>query len=185
VFSSLLIGPIFRYGPDYLVINTVDGARTIYSGAKTNIQKAPLYKYVHINNIAGIATIIDKPAHARKRHITSQGFSDTALRSLEPYMNANIEQWCDLLGTNTVDGRKPKANEWTEAKDMSRWANYLTFDVLGDLCFGEPFGLLTSEAQRYIPQMLLSTMYAFQTVSSFIFAYTPESHYYANLPPSK
>jgi hypothetical protein len=100
-------------------------------------------------------------------------------------MNANIEQWCDLLGTNTVDGRKPKANEWTEAKDMSRWANYLTFDVLGDLCFGKPFGLLTSEAQRYIPQMLLSTMYAFQTVSSFIFAYTSESHYYANLPPSK
>lgn len=154
-----------RYGPNHVIINTVDGARTIYSGAKTNVQKAPLYKYLHNNNVAGIATIIDKTAHARKRHITSQGFSDTALRGLEPYMQANIEQWCGLLGTNPADGRIPDANEWTEAKNMSKWANYLTFDVLGDLCFGKPFGLLTSEAQRYVPQMLLSNMYAFQIVS--------------------
>ena len=50
---------------------------------------------------------------------------------------------------------------------MSNWSNYLTFDVLGDLCFGKPFGLLTSSAQRYIPQMMLANMYALHTVSIF------------------
>lgn len=97
----------------------------------------------------------------------SQAFSDTALRSLEQYIVTNIERWCDSLSINTTDGRKVEGNEWSEAKNMSNWSNYLTFDVLGDLCFGKPFGLLTSSAQRYIPQMMLSNMYAFHTVSRF------------------
>jgi hypothetical protein len=148
-------------------MNTADGARAIYSGPKTNIRKAPFYKFLYNKNAAGLAALIDKTAHARKRHITSQGFSDAALKSQEPYMIANIQQWCDLLGTNITDGRRIEANEWTEAKNMSTWSNYLTFDVLGDLCFGKPFGLLTSSAVRYVPRMMLSSMYAFQTVSTF------------------
>lgn len=163
---NFLPGPIFRYAPNMIIINTADGARAIYSGPRTNVQKAPLYTYLHNNNAAGVASVIDKNSHARKRHIMSQAFSDTALRSLEPYIVANIKQWCDLLGTNT-NGRKLEANnEWTKAKNMSQWSNYLTFDVLGDLCFGKPFGLLTSSEQRYIPGMMLSSMHAFQTVST-------------------
>jgi hypothetical protein len=38
-----------------------------------------------------------------------------------------------------------------ESIDMSRWLNFATFDVIGDLAFGEPFGLLTSgEWSRYV-----------------------------------
>ena len=158
-------GPIFRYAPDYIVINNADSARAIYSGPKTNVRKAPMYKFLHDNNATGSSSVIDKTVHARKRHIISQGFSDAALRDLEPYIIANIEQWCDLLDTNS-NGQKTEAGQWSEAKDMSRWANYLTFDVLGDLCFGKPFGLLTSAAQRYIPKMMMSAMYSLQLVST-------------------
>lgn len=28
---------------------------------------------------------------------------------------------------------------------MVRWYNYLTFDIIGDLCFGESFGMLEKE----------------------------------------
>ncbi|RDW74792.1 hypothetical protein BP6252_05934 [Coleophoma cylindrospora] len=164
--KNMYSGPVFRYAPNYIVMNTVDGARGIYAGPKTNVQKAPFYKFLHMNNSTAVASVIDKTSHARKRHIVSQGFSDAALRSLEPYIIENIEQWCDLLGTNITDGRKVQDNEWSEAKNMSQWTNYLTFDVLGDICFGKPFGLLTSSAHRYLPQMLLSNMYAFQAVGN-------------------
>jgi hypothetical protein len=38
-----------------------------------------------------------------------------------------------------------------ESIDISRWFNFATFDVIGDLAFGEPFDLLISgELNRYV-----------------------------------
>lgn len=150
-------GPIYRCGPNYLVINTAEGLTKIYAGSKTNVRKAPVYTYLHDGGASASATVINKDAHARKRRILSHAFSDTALRSLEEYMIQNIELWCTLL---------TEGEGWSEVKDMSRWSNYLTFDILGELCFGKSFGLMTSPAQRYLPRMLLGTMHTFQTVRS-------------------
>lgn len=69
------------------------------------------------------------------RKLLSHAFSDFALREQEPL----ITQYFDLLIEKLkqqIDGpRKGKV-------DMVAWYNFTTFDIIGDLAFGEPFGTL-------------------------------------------
>ena len=71
--------------------------------------------------------------HSRMRRLLSHAFSDAALREQEPTMT----KYFDLLVTGL--SRKCDAGE---SVDMCKWYNYLTFDIIGDLCFNESFGAL-------------------------------------------
>ena len=66
----------------------------------------------------------------------SHAFSDQALRSQEPIINSYI--------TLLISKLKAKAQAGTSV-DIMRYINFTTFDILGDLCFGESFGALESE----------------------------------------
>lgn len=37
---------------------------------------------------------------------------------------------------------------------MGKWANYLTFDVMGDLCFGKDFGMIAGKESRELPDII-------------------------------
>lgn len=73
---------------------------------------------------------VDKAQHARKRRVLAHAFSENAVRSAETFVIQHVNRWCELLGENTQ-------KQWSEPRDMARWANYLVFDILGDLCFGK------------------------------------------------
>lgn len=49
---------------------------------------------------------------------------------------------------------------------MADWSNYLTFDVLGDLCFGEAFGLIESDDHRAAPNLMLARTRVLAVVST-------------------
>lgn len=66
----------------------------------------------------------------------NHAFSDQALRSQEPIINSYI--------TLLISKLKAKAQADAEV-DIMRYINFTTFDILGDLCFGESFGALESE----------------------------------------
>ncbi|KAJ4346456.1 uncharacterized protein N0V89_010385 [Didymosphaeria variabile] len=66
----------------------------------------------------------------------SHAFSDQALRSQEPIIKSYI--------TLLISKLQAKANTDTQV-DIMRYINFTTFDILGDLCFGESFGALESE----------------------------------------
>lgn len=92
----------------------------------------------------------DKGAHAVKRRLLSHGFSDGAVRSLEPSITSNVEKWCEALG-----GKGGKEG-WSEDRNMSDWANYLAFEILADLSFSKSFGLLESAENRYVIDLIAS-----------------------------
>lgn len=143
------------------MINTAGALRDVYGGSKnTNVRKAPQYKFLHDGGAVSTHSVIDKEIHNRKRRVLSHAFSDAALRSFDDSIIENVDRWCDILGQK--DGGK--STTWSSPKNMATWANYVTFDVLGDLCFGKPFGLLTSTATRWLPPMMLSRTLAFQVV---------------------
>lgn len=66
-------------------------------------------------------------------------------------MITTINNWTQALGA----GATSDMQGWSSPKDMADWANYLTFDVLGDLCFGRAFGLIQSEEHRAAPDLML------------------------------
>lgn len=78
----------------------------------------------------------------------SHTFSLKSITQFEPYIHGNLElfvrQWDDLVarGASTADGEHRKAAHL----DCLKWFNYLAFDIIGDLAFGAPFGMLRSGA---------------------------------------
>ena len=152
-----------RYGPNSVIINTAEALKDIYAGSKnSSVRKAPLYRFLHQGGATSTHSVIDKTVHGRKRRILSHAFSDQALKSLEPYMVGSIDTWLELLGEGHSG---EKAASWSERKNMSVWANYVTFDVLGDLCFGKPFGLLHDASTHFLPRLMLARATALQVVS--------------------
>ena len=73
--------------------------------------------------------------HSRIRRLLAHAFSEKALRGQEGIMKHHI----DLL----INNLKQKAARG-ERVDMVKWYNFATFDLIGDLAFGESFGCLES-----------------------------------------
>lgn len=48
---------------------------------------------------------------------------------------------------------------------MATWSDYLTFDVLSDLCFGKSFGVLDREENRFVVPLVPRSTEAVYTVS--------------------
>ncbi|KAJ0136936.1 Uncharacterized protein HZ326_20054 [Fusarium oxysporum f. sp. albedinis] len=79
-----------------------------------------------------------KHEHAPLRRQLAHGFSDRIMRAQEPNMNKYIDLLIRRLhekGTDPITGQ-------LNPLDMSSWYNYTTFDIIGDLAFGESFDCL-------------------------------------------
>ena len=75
--------------------------------------------------------------YSRMRRLLSYAFSDFALSEQEPL----ITSYFDLLIQKLHEQiRGPSKG----VVDMVRWYNFTTFDLIGDLCLGEPFHALES-----------------------------------------
>ena len=76
----------------------------------------------------------DPVRHAAMRKTLSHGFSATALASQED----RIQHFVNLLICRIEE-------HCTQAPgDMTKWYNYTTFDIIGELTFGDSFGCLDS-----------------------------------------
>lgn len=141
-------GPVVRFGPNSLSFNTNTALKEIY-GFKANVRKADFYSAFPASKDAySTHSAIDRSMHARKRRVLSQAFSDGAIKSMETHILSHIRQWCQNLNSTTT-ATNPSEKSWTTAKNLSDESNYLTFDIMGDLCFGKPFHMLTDATNRF------------------------------------
>ncbi|KAL7267192.1 hypothetical protein RUND412_010233 [Rhizina undulata] len=145
-------------GDRHLVTYEAHKKYEIY-GVNKNVQKADFYHALagHASNYAtNTATEINKQVHARKRKVLAHAFTDTALKSMEQYVLPTIETLCNVIaaGEQSIDfeGGGKGTGKWRG--DMSKWANYLTFDIMGELSFGKNFGMLKTDDNRYVPQII-------------------------------
>ncbi|KAF2462739.1 cytochrome P450 monooxygenase-like protein, partial [Lindgomyces ingoldianus] len=126
-------GPFVRISPHWISIIHPDAWRDIYGQTATKklIPKDPeIYFTMGNDHIADIAD------HTRIRRLMSHAFSEQALRSQDSIINLYI----DLL----IQRLQEKAAS-NAPVDLVRWLNYTTFDITGDLCFGESFGALENQ----------------------------------------
>ncbi|TAQ91273.1 hypothetical protein B7494_g423 [Chlorociboria aeruginascens] len=147
-------GPIVRYGPNSLSINTNTALKTIY-GHRANVQKSQFYSvFPPTKDTFNTHSEISKPSHARKRRVLSQAFSDSAIKNMEKYMLANIRTFCTKLVSEPAPTRLVEkadgAGKWGVPQNLADWANYLIFDIFGDLCFGKAFEMLEHETNRHV-----------------------------------
>lgn len=105
--------------------------------------KDPLWHRPQVNGVRSILSANDAD-HARIRRLLVHGFSDKALREQEPL----IQSYVNLFMTRLLE-QTSNAEEGTAIVNIAQWFNFITFDVIGDLSFGESFHCL--EMSHYHP----------------------------------
>ncbi|KAL9619185.1 MAG: hypothetical protein Q9160_006194 [Pyrenula sp. 1 TL-2023] len=153
-------GPIVRFGPNRISVNTAEGLQKIY-GAKANTQKATYY---HVFNDVfkgdSSLTTIDHSLHAKKKRVVSTALAEKSVQDMEDLVLQNIRKFTEKLGesdeiakSSTKDGIY-SGLEWSIPKNMTDWCGYLSFDIMGDICFSGSFKMLESKENRYILKLL-------------------------------
>lgn len=162
-------GPVVRFGPNSLSINSNTALKNIY-GHKANVKKSQFYSvFPPTKDTFNTHSSIDKTSHARKRRVLSHAFSENAIRSMEKYILANVRTFCSKLGARpTLFGKVNAKGEWGLAQNMADWCNYLTFDVMGDLCFGKAFEMLEHEENRHVIDLIGNAAHMHLIVSATI-----------------
>ncbi|OQU97786.1 hypothetical protein CLAIMM_03671 [Cladophialophora immunda] len=148
-----LYGPVVRLSPNLVSFNTAEAVQAIYLSGRANVEKGWWYNFVYaVEQNWTVFSSIDKNMHAKKRRLMSHAFSDNAVRGAEELIVKNISQWTDIFDKQ-IDQSTGK-DGWSTAINMSSWSNYLALDILGDLCFGKPFQVLTSDAFRFVLDLI-------------------------------
>lgn len=138
-----------RYGPNRISINTNTALHEIY-GTRSNVQKSKFYNVFRaFFEVSGSITIIDKVQHGFRRRIMSQALTIPAIKSMERSILENVQNFCDqLVGIQSRDVAEPMSREWSAGRNMTDWLARLTFDIVGDLCFGRKWNVVKSKRNR-------------------------------------
>lgn len=139
-----------RTAPNDLSFNTAQSWKDIYGlrqGHKTFV-KGTFYEGGNFagRGITSIVSERDPHRHANMRRLLANAFSLTSLIEQEELVQGSINRFIELVKTKTV--------ERGEVFDLTKGYERLTFDIIGDLAFGETFGALetgglTGQARRY------------------------------------
>lgn len=133
-------GPIVRYSPNEVSIIDPGVVKQVYGHGKSAFSKqAVWYGPDEMGDPPGILRA-DAESHGRQRKLVSHAFSEKALREQQ----AMLKNYVELLITK-LQGKATAG----EAVDLVKWYNFTTFDIMADLAFGEPLGLL--EESDYTP----------------------------------
>ncbi|KAL9110275.1 MAG: hypothetical protein Q9227_005182 [Pyrenula ochraceoflavens] len=153
-------GRVVRLAPNLISTIDPDALPAVY-GTKCNTKKGPSYlTFNAVNNDAKtILNIRDKKEHATRRRIWQHGFSDKALRSTETFVLENVKRWIDALDKRAVD-------QGNEELDMAQWCTWLTFDILGDMAYGQGWNLLQDETFRWIPGTIMTCIETIHKISN-------------------
>ena len=145
-------GTVVRTLPDELSFVGSSAWQDIYA-ARPQLPKPIIGTVETPNGIPSLVTIPDPEKHGRQRKIIGHAFSDRALLSQEDI----LQKYSNLL----IGRLKDQRNLQDGSLDICAWYNYTTFDVLGDLCFGESFHCLeTAQDHPWIASVFLGVKIA-------------------------
>ncbi|KZL80355.1 isotrichodermin c-15 hydroxylase [Colletotrichum incanum] len=140
-------GPIVRIGPNHLTFTNVNAWKEIYGfqvGKELDdneLPKARLFSTT-VESLPRSIVNADREEHQRFRRALSHGFSDSSMRAQEVIIAKYIDKL--ILRLHEASDGKDAA-----AVNMEAWYNWTTFDIAGDLIFGQSFDCL--EKSNYHP----------------------------------
>ena len=143
-------GNVVRVAPNELTY-TAPGAWKEIHGHRPSSQPPFTIDPKFYKVISGDNIITSGPEdHHRLRRLLSNGFSERSIRDQEPI----IKQYVDLL----IHRLHEKCTADHGLVDLVPWYNWTTFDIIGDLAFGEPFGCLDNVAYHPWVELVCSNL---------------------------
>ena len=135
-------GEVVRIRPNALTYRSPQAWKDIYGHRKPGTLPFSKDPEFYIPAAPGKSHLINanEADHSRQKKLLTHAFSERALRDQEPLIMSYIDLFIRRL--RVYADREEKV-------DLEKWLNFLTFDIIGDLAFGEPFGCL--EDSEYHP----------------------------------
>ncbi|KAL7931594.1 cytochrome P450 [Trichoderma chlorosporum] len=129
-------GLVVRVSPNELSFISTDAREEIYGFRKGGLlmEKSPIFLGAvgSVGGETGVSLALNKE-HTRQRKALGYLFSNSALAKLEDILQVHVHKLVAVL---------EKGASENQAVNVSDWYTYLAFDIMGDLCFAEPFGCL-------------------------------------------
>ncbi|KAI6773102.1 hypothetical protein HG530_004060 [Fusarium avenaceum] len=145
-------GPVVRVAPNELSFSSSGSWKDIYDKRKGHLPFIKSEFYDGGSFAAEAHSIVserDPEKHAQMRRYLRDAFSDRSLREQETSINQAIDEFMDKIGEV---GASPSSI------DIIMWFNLLTFDIIGDLAFGQSFGGVLSGAEHFWVSIVVKSL---------------------------
>ena len=147
-----IYGPVVRICPKEISYTNAAAWTDAWGHRQGHQEFQKNLRLIPVNGTQGILSA-NREDHSRFRRLLSHAFSANGLREQEP----RIKQYVDLLMTGLSTHGK------AGAVNLVDWFNWTTFDLIGDLAFGESFACLeNAEMHPWIESI-------FGSLSSLVF----------------
>ncbi|KAJ5669751.1 hypothetical protein N7462_010821 [Penicillium macrosclerotiorum] len=146
-------GKVVRIGFNHISIADERGLNIVY-GHGNGFLKDHYYE-AFVAKTPGMFNVRDRTEHTRKRKIISHAFSPRSVAAFEPHMMANLQRWVDQLDRMANCVVSPDSNKRYFRFNTMPWFSYLAFDIIGDLAFGSPFGMVEKGRDETESQLII------------------------------
>lgn len=121
-----------RVAPNHVSYADLESVKSIYN-AREAFNKSDWYKNIVLDGHQNLLSVIGADEHRRRRKLLAGPISDGSLRVHHERVEKNVRV--------AIDGMR---NEMVSrgATDVLRWFTYLAADVIAELTFGQPLGML-------------------------------------------
>ncbi|KAK5046185.1 hypothetical protein LTR84_008642 [Exophiala bonariae] len=152
-------GKIVRLGPNHLAVDGSIGFPQVFGNRKVDHPKLPGFFIDFPNAIIGS----NREVHRRQRRQLNPAFSDLAVKEQESIVTRYVDLLLDKLSEQEA---------LQKHVNIVEWLNFTTFDVIGDLTFGESFHSL--EQSGYHPWVLnIVNSVRIASIARFLLWYIP------------
>jgi cytochrome P450 len=150
-------GPVIRVSPNHLAFCHPDAMNDLSSHRKAGQLENGKEE---ARNLSVPHSIIgaSRSDHTRMRKSMINGFSQQAMIDQQPLIQVYIDKLFERFEEASARGEKI---------DAVAWYNYTTFDIIGDLAFGEPFGCLQESTYHPWVDLIFKSIKSIAFDSSF------------------
>lgn len=141
-------GPVVRVAPNELSFVDAQAFQDIYGRRKGGLYPFPKDPdfYERAPNGAHYLSTCPDEIHPHMRNLISRAFSEKAIQEQEVIVQGHTRKFLDVIMSLTSESRC--------TTDIGCYISWLTFDILGDLGFGESFHCLDSSTYRDLVHLL-------------------------------
>ncbi|KAH7019600.1 cytochrome P450, partial [Ilyonectria destructans] len=145
----------FRIAPNELSFPTVESWKAIYGHPTGGRQIAPKGSFCEVFAASFSSKCVgserDPKRHSVMRKMLSPAFSQRGLLEQEKIISGIIDKFVKVLGE--------KAGPGTERLNMTKWYEMNSFNILGEMAFGESFHSLDTGTPHFWADVVLEHLY--------------------------
>ena len=152
------LGPIVRIQPTHISFNVPEAMVEIY-GHNTKLMKDPFYDTFSGNEFKSIVGTRDRADHARKRKFQASAFAQKSVVDMEPVVREKVMKLCNILDKSSASLEK--------TDNLRRLLNLFTFDVIGEMAFGESMNFLDQGNDEALAETFEGRQYKTNAIAAF------------------